>query len=43
MVVPVGKTVQVLSTRADVLHAFFVPAFGIQHDLHPRPHQPGVV
>ncbi|CAN5372523.1 cytochrome c oxidase subunit II [soil metagenome] len=30
MVVPVGKTVQVLATGADVLHAFFVPAFGIQ-------------
>lgn len=30
MVVPVGKTVQVLATGADVLHAFFVPAFGVQ-------------
>ena len=30
MVVPVNKTVQVLTTGADVLHAFFVPAFGIQ-------------
>ena len=30
MVVPVGATVQVLATGADVLHAFFVPAFGIQ-------------
>ncbi len=30
MVVPVGKTVQVLATGADVLHSFFVPAFGIQ-------------
>ena len=30
LVVPVGKTVQVLATGADVLHAFFVPAFGIQ-------------
>ena len=30
MVVPVNKTVQVLATGADVLHAFFVPAFGIQ-------------
>ena len=30
MVVPVNATVQVLATGADVLHAFFVPAFGIQ-------------
>ena len=30
LVVPVNKNVQVLVTGADVLHAFFVPAFGIQ-------------
>jgi cytochrome c oxidase subunit 2 len=30
IVVPVGKTVKVLVTGADVLHAFFVPAFGVQ-------------
>ena len=30
MVVPVGKNIQLLETGADVLHAFFVPAFGIQ-------------
>ena len=30
MVVPVNKNVQVLTTGADVLHAFFIPAFGIQ-------------
>jgi cytochrome c oxidase subunit II len=30
MVVPVGKTVQILATGADVLHSFFIPAFGVQ-------------
>ena len=30
MVVPVGKNIQLLETGADVLHAFYVPAFGIQ-------------
>jgi cytochrome c oxidase subunit 2 len=30
IVVPVGKTIKVLVTGADVLHAFFVPAFGVQ-------------
>lgn len=30
MVVPVNKTVQVLLTGADVLHGYFVPAFGVQ-------------
>jgi len=29
MVVPVGKTVRVLVTGSDVIHAFFMPAFGI--------------
>ncbi len=35
MVVPVNKTVQVLVTGADVIHAFFVPAFGTQVDSVP--------
>ena len=35
MVVPVGGVVQVLATGADVLHAFFVPAFGIQETTIP--------
>lgn len=30
LVVPVGKVTKVLVTGADVLHAFFVPAFGVQ-------------
>ncbi len=30
LVVPVQKNIQILATGADVLHAFFVPAFGIQ-------------
>lgn len=30
MVVPVGKKVQVLVTTTDVMHSFFVPAFGVQ-------------
>jgi cytochrome c oxidase subunit 2 len=30
LVVPVNKTVQVLTTGADVLHSFFIPAFGVQ-------------
>jgi cytochrome c oxidase subunit 2 len=29
MIVPVGKTVRVLVTGSDVIHAFFMPAFGI--------------
>lgn len=35
MVVPVNKTVQVLTTGADVIHAFFIPAFGVQIDSVP--------
>ncbi len=35
MVVPVNATVQVLATGADVLHSFFVPAFGIQETTIP--------
>jgi cytochrome c oxidase subunit 2 len=30
IVVPVGKTIKVLVAGADVLHAFFIPAFGVQ-------------
>ncbi|HPA40057.1 MAG TPA: cytochrome c oxidase subunit II [Phenylobacterium sp.] len=35
LVVPVGKTVQVLVTGADVIHAFAVPAFGVITDAIP--------
>jgi cytochrome c oxidase subunit 2 len=35
MVVPVNKTVRVLTTGADVIHAFAVPAFGIKIDAIP--------
>jgi len=35
LVVPVNKTVQVLVTGADVIHAFAVPAFGIIIDAVP--------
>lgn len=35
LVVPVGKTVRVLVTAADVLHAFAMPAFGIKIDAVP--------
>ncbi len=35
MVVPVHANVQVLATGADVLHSFFVPAFGIQETTIP--------
>jgi cytochrome c oxidase subunit 2 len=35
LVVPVGKTVRVLVTGADVIHAFAVPAFGIITDAIP--------
>lgn len=34
-VVPVGKTVRVLVTAADVLHSFAMPAFGIKMDAVP--------
>lgn len=30
IVVPVGKNVRVLTTSADVIHSFFVPALGVQ-------------
>jgi cytochrome c oxidase subunit 2 len=35
MVVPVNKTVRVITTGADVIHAFAVPAFGIKIDSIP--------
>ena len=35
MVVPVGKTVRVLVTGADVIHAFALPAFGLKTDAVP--------
>lgn len=35
MVVPVNKTVQVLTTGADVIHAWAVPAFGVIMDAVP--------
>jgi len=35
MVVPVNKTVRVLVTGADVIHAFAVPAFGVTIDAIP--------
>ena len=35
LVVPVGKTVRVLVTGADVIHAFAVPSFGIISDAIP--------
>ncbi len=30
LVIPVGKNIRVLTTSADVIHSFFVPALGIQ-------------
>jgi len=35
MVVPVGKTVRVLVTGADVIHSWTVPAFGVKIDAVP--------
>lgn len=35
IVVPVGKTVRVLVTAADVIHAFALPAFGLKVDAVP--------
>ena len=35
MVVPVGKKVRVLITAGDVLHAWWVPAFGVKQDAIP--------
>jgi cytochrome c oxidase subunit 2 len=35
LVVPVGRKVRVLTTAGDVIHAFWVPAFGIKQDAIP--------
>mgnify|MGYP000973323968 FL=1 len=35
MVVPVGKKVRVLTTAADVIHSWWVPAFGVKQDAIP--------
>ncbi|HTK12234.1 MAG TPA: cytochrome c oxidase subunit II [Xanthobacteraceae bacterium] len=35
LVVPVGKVVRVLTTGADVIHSFSVPAFGVKIDAIP--------
>lgn len=35
LVVPVGKKVRVLTTAEDVIHSFWVPAFGIKQDAFP--------
>lgn len=35
LVVPVGKKVRILATAGDVIHAFWVPAFGIKQDAIP--------
>eukprot|EP01037_Dinobryon_pediforme_P018455 gene18455-18731_t len=50
LVVPAGKTIQVLVNANDVLHAFFIPAFGVQSTAVPgrvnsvwfRAEKPGV-
>ena len=50
MVVPVGKKVRVLTTAADVVHAWWIPALGAKQDampgfirdLHFRADKPGV-
>jgi cytochrome c oxidase subunit 2 len=35
LVVPVGKKVRILTTANDVIHAFWVPSFGIKQDAIP--------
>jgi cytochrome c oxidase subunit II len=35
LVVPVGKKIRIITTAADVIHAFSVPAFGIKQDAIP--------
>lgn len=35
MVVPVGKKIRVLTTAADVIHSWWVPAFGVKQDAIP--------
>jgi cytochrome c oxidase subunit 2 len=35
MVVPIGKKVRILTTAADVIHAWWIPAFGAKQDAIP--------
>ena len=35
LVVPVGKKIRLLTTAGDVIHAFWVPAFGVKQDAIP--------
>lgn len=35
LVVPVGKKIRILTTANDVIHAWFVPAFGVKQDAIP--------
>jgi cytochrome c oxidase subunit 2 len=35
VVVPVGKTIRLLTTGADVIHAWTIPAFGVKIDANP--------
>jgi len=35
LVVPVGKKVRVLTTASDVIHSWYVPAFGVKQDAIP--------
>ena len=43
MVVPVNKNIRIITTGADVIHAFTVPSFGIKIELDTRPHQRDLV
>ena len=35
MVVPVGKKIRILTTAADVIHAWYIPALGVKQDAIP--------
>jgi cytochrome c oxidase subunit 2 len=35
LVVPVGKKIRILTTAGDVIHAWYVPAFGVKQDAIP--------
>ena len=35
VVVPVGKTIRILTTGNDVIHSWWVPALGVKQDTHP--------
>ncbi|TAK88423.1 MAG: cytochrome c oxidase subunit II [Betaproteobacteria bacterium] len=35
LVVPVGKKIRILTTAADVIHSWFLPAFGVKQDAIP--------